>query len=112
MTVPDRLIVDKSSIPCEMQIELAGEIFRIRFDYNALHDFFTATLSRRGRVVVYNEKIVYGKALFASVWLGDGSYPAVDIIPLDLTGSVDRVTWETFGKEVFLWIDNGKEALR
>ena len=93
MTVPDRLIVDKNSIPCEMQIELAGEIFRIRFDYNALHDFFTATLSRRGR-------------------LGDGSYPAVDIIPLDLTGSVDKVTWETFGKEVFLWIDNGKEALR
>lgn len=112
MTVPDRLIVDKSSIPCEMQIELAGEIFKLRFDHNALHDFFTATLSRRGKVVVYNEKIVYGKALFASVWLGDGSYPAVGIIPLDLTGSVDRVTWETFGKEVFLWIDNGKEALK
>ena len=71
MTVPDRLIVDKNSIPCEMQIELAGEIFRIRFDYNALHDFFTATLSRRGKVVVHNEKIVYGKPLFASVWLGE-----------------------------------------
>lgn len=111
MILPDRLPVDKSLIPYQFNIELAGTLFKLRFDYNHLHDFFTVTLMKGDEVIVYGEPLVYGEVLFSGPYVNNGDYPACDIIPLDLSGRVNVVNWETFGKDVFLWIDNGEVSL-
>lgn len=111
MILPDRITVNKKLIPYQFDIELAGERYTLRFDYNHLHDFYTVTLKKGSNVVVYNEPIVYGQKLFSGVFLNDGTFPASDIIPLDLSGRKNIVNSETFCKDVFLWIDNGEVAL-
>lgn len=111
MILPDRIPVNKDLIPYQFDIELAGEVFNLRFDYNALHDFYTVTLSKSGKVVAYNSPLIYGQPLFAEAWQNNGKFPACDIIPLDLSDEADVVNAETFQEKVFLWIDNGKEAL-
>lgn len=111
MILPDRIPVVKELIPYQFDIELAGEVFNLRFDYNALHDFYTVTLSKGGEVVHYGSPLIYGQRLFAEAYMNNGKFPACDIIPLDLSGEVDVVNQETFCEKVFLWIDNGEEAL-
>ena len=111
MILPDRIPVIKELIPYRFDIELTGELFGFRIDYNALHDFYTVTLSRGGRVVAYGSPIIYGQPLFAEAWQNNGDFPACDIIPMDLSGETDVVNQETFCEKVFLWIDNGEEAL-
>lgn len=107
MILPDRITIEKKLIPYQFDIELTGAMYNLRVDYNHSYDFFTVTLSKNGRIVVYNEPIVYGQRLFGGVFTNDGAFPACDIIPLDLSGNVDVVNWKTFCKDVFLWIDNG-----
>lgn len=111
MILPDRVHVKKELIPYQFDIELAGGIFNLRFDYNTLHDFYTVTLSKGGQAVVYNSPLIYGQPLFVEAWQNNGKFPACDIIPLDLSGEADVVNQETFCEKVFLWIDNGEEAL-
>lgn len=111
MLNPDKIIIDKSLVPYEFSIELTGTRYKIRIDYNHLHDFFTATLIKGDEVLVYGEKIVYGEALFSGVFVNNGDYPAVDIIPLDLSGGEDTASWSTLGERVFLYLDNRAEAL-
>lgn len=111
MIIPDRVPVVKELIPYRFDIELAGSLFNLRFDYNALHDLYTVTLMKGGNVVAYNSPVIYGQKLFAEAWQNNGLFPACDIIPLDLSGEAGEVNRETFCEKVFLWIDNGEEAL-
>lgn len=111
MVTANRLPVDKDLIPYSFDIELTGSLFTFTFEYNHLHDFFTVTLSKGGEVSVYNEPVAYGTPLFKGVWINDGSFPACDIVPLDLSGGVSVVNWETFCRDVFLYIDSAEEAL-
>ena len=75
------------------------------FDYNKAADLFTCTLSKDGSVVVYNEPLVYGKELFADVYRAN-YFPALSIVPLDEAGNEKAITYENFGKTVFLTIDD------
>ena len=111
MKKPDRIPVNKNLIPYQFNIVLTGTLFTLRFDYNKLHDFFTVSLSKGGKDIICGEKIVYGQKLFNGVFLNNGDFPACDIIPLDLSGRVDEVNWETFCEDVFLWIDNAEESI-
>lgn len=111
MILSDRIPVKKDLIPYQFDIELGGTLFNLRFDYNHLHDRFTVTLKKGKDVIVYGEPLVYGQKLFEGVFLNDGNYPAVDIVPLDLSGETDTVNWDTFCTNVFLWVDNGVTAL-
>lgn len=111
MILPDRIPIQRNLIPYQFDIELTGEIFTIRIDYNKEYDFFTASLFRGDRVIAYNSKIVYGVPLFKGVYTNSGDFPGVDIIPLDLSGHESEVKWSTFGQSVFLFLDNGKESL-
>ena len=105
----DVIEVNKKLIPYSFNIVLAGELFNMAFDYNKTADLFTCTLSKNGEVVVHNEPIVYGVPLFADVYRAD-LCPALDIVPLDEAGNESAVTFDNFGKTVFLTIDDQKEV--
>ena len=100
----DYIEVDKTLIPYNFDILLGAEEFNLYFMYNEVSDSFTVTLSKDDEVLVDNEPIVYGERLFADVY--NNEFPCLDIVPLDESGESDVVNWETFGKTVFLTIDN------
>lgn len=106
----DIIEIEKDLIPYNFNILLEKEEFNLYIMYNSVTDSFTATLSKDGEVLVDNEPIVYGIPLFKDVY--NEGFPCVDIVPIDESGQTDIVNWETFGKNVFLTIDNmGEEEL-
>lgn len=105
----DIIEVEKELIPYNFNIVLAGEEFNMEFMYNERADLFTCTLSKNGEVVVYNEPLIYGVELFADVYRAD-YFPALAIVPLDEAGIETAITYENFGKTVFLTIDDQLES--
>lgn len=103
----DRIIVKKELIPYGFNIALGKEKFNMRFAYNKQADLFTVSLYREGRLLCYAEPIIYGIPLFRDIY-ESGVFPMPDIVPYDESGQEQLVSWENFGKTVFLTIDNGK----
>ena len=104
----DRIIVDKSLVPCVFSILLADELFDMTVNYNEKHDFFTVALAKDGETVCEGEPVVYGRPLFADFYQPD-KFPAIEIVPMDESGEQNEVTFQAFGKTVFLTIDNTEE---
>ena len=101
----DIIEIEKELLPYSFEIALAGEEFAMMFDYNKTADLFTCTLSKDGEVLVYNEPLIYGVELFADVYRA-GLFPALAIVPLDESGEETTITYDNFGKTVFLTIDD------
>lgn len=101
--------VTKELLPYSFDIVLAGEEFNMEFMYNDSADLFTCTLSKDGEVLVYNEPIIYGVEMFADVYKS-GLFPMLSIVPLDEAGNENAVTYDNFGKTVFLTIDDEPES--
>ena len=104
----DIIEVDKELLPYNFNIVLAGEEFNMAFMYNKTADLFTCTLSKENEVLVYNEPVIYGVEMFADVYKS-GLFPMLAIVPLDEAGNETAVTYENFGKTVFLTIDDEPE---
>lgn len=100
----DIIEVEKELIPYSFDILLGSEEFNMYIMYNSISDSFTVTLSKDNVVLVDNEPIVYGVRLFEDIY--QNHYPCLDIVPFDESGETDVVNWETFGKTVFLTIDD------
>ena len=105
----DIIEVDKELLPYGFDIVLAGKEYNMEFMYNKTADLFTCTLSKENEVLVNNEPIIYGVEMFADVYKS-GLFPMVAIVPLDEAGNETAVTYENFGKTVFLTIDDEPEA--
>lgn len=101
----DIIEVNKSLLPYNFNIVLAGDEYNMEFMYNKAADLFTCTLSKEGEVLVYNEPVIYGVEMFADVYKS-GLFPMLSIVPLDESGNETEVTYENFGKTLFLTIDD------
>lgn len=104
----DRILIEKSLIPYSFDILLGSEWYGFEIHYNEKADLFTATLSKDGEVLVYNEPIIYGMPLFADLY-ASGDYPALDIVAWDESGQEQAVTYENFNDTVFLTIKQGDD---
>lgn len=94
--------IDKNMIPYRFDMTLSNETYTFEVYYNALKDYFTLNLLKGDKVIVLGEKVVYGRALFTTSKYRD--IPKVKIIPLDLTGKTQRVTFENLNRDVFLFL--------
>lgn len=103
----NRIIVKKELIPYGFYIALGKEKFNMRFAYNKQADLFTVSLYRDGILLCNSEPLIYGAPLFKDVYKS-GEFPVLEIVPLDESGNEQEVTWENFGKTVFLTIDSGE----
>lgn len=104
----DIIEINKELMPYSFDIVLAGEEYNLEFMYNKFADLFTVTLRKGNEVLVYNEPIIYGTELFLDVYKS-GLFPMLSIVPLDEAGIETAVTYENFGKTVFLTIDDQLE---
>ena len=105
----DIIEVDKTLLPYNFNIVLAGDEFNMEFMYNKAADIFTCTLRKGDEVLVYNEPLVYGTEMFADVYKS-GLFPMLSIVPLDEAGNEKDITYENFVKTVFLTIDDKSEV--
>ena len=105
----DRIIVEKSLIPCTFDILLGDELFNLTVNYNEKHDFFTVALGKDSETICEGEPLVYGFPLFRDIYQPD-EYPGLDIIPIDDSGEQNTITFENFGEVVFLTVDNYDES--
>ena len=102
----DRLLINKEQIPYRFSILLGSELFILTVDYNKKHDIFTIALEdNEENVLCVAEPIVYGIPLWQDVQQAH-KYPAIRIVPLDESNQENRVTWDNFGKTIFLTVDN------
>ena len=106
----DTISINKSLIPYTFSILLGGEMYDLRIDYNKTHGFFTIGLSKDGEVVCSGEKIVYGKPLFDEVFV-KGKFPSLVVIPYDLSGANNAVTFDNLTDVVQLIIDDQKVSI-
>lgn len=110
MEKPDTIEILKDLVPYECKILLASEEFGLRVNYNATADLYTVDLYKDGKLVCAGEPVVYGVPLWSDVYKS-GLFPAIDIIPLDLSGECTKATRESLGKTVLLMVDNGEVSL-
>ena len=103
---PDILEIKKDLLPYECNILLGGETFGLQFNYNASADLFTVDLYKDGELICAGEPIVYGLPLWGDVYKA-GTFPAVNIIPIDPSGEGNTVTFDNLGSTVLLIVDNG-----
>ena len=103
------LEIKKDLLPYECAMQLAGEMFTLRFDYNAMAELFTVDLYKDGELLCAGEPIVYGIPLWQDAYRAD-TFPAVSIVPMDPSGEYDQVTYDNLSSTVLLVIDNGGEA--
>lgn len=103
-----RINVDKSKIPYQFQIMLGGRRYSMEWQYNSKSGLFTCTIyDADGKVLIYDEPLIYGDPMFSFLCRGT-IFPPIDLVPLDESGEEKEVTWENFGKTVFLTIDDEK----
>lgn len=107
----DYIPINKELIPYSFDILLGGTMFNLKVKYNRTKDLFTVDVYRGNETVCYAEPIVYGIPLFKDVFMVE-KYPCLDIIPLDLSGNTNRVTYENFYNTVFLYVDNNENGLK
>ncbi len=94
-----------AAIPYRANIVLGAEAFAVEVHYNSRLDGYVVHLYRGEMLVCGGELVVYGRPLWADVY-EPGLYPALRIVPLDESGTADAATKATFGRLVFLTIDD------
>ena len=97
--------IDKENLPERFEFDLGAETFILEFRYNELFDHFTCNLfDMEEEALVLGEKLVLNKPMWSD--LTNVDLPAPTIIPMDLAGNEDRVTFSNLGVSVFLYIDD------
>lgn len=105
--------INKEELPETFEIDLANETFTLSFSYNETGDFFTVDLYKPNSEgvltpLVLGEKLTLNRPLWESITSLD--LPAPTLIPMDLSNTEKRITWENFGETVFLYIDDEGET--
>lgn len=95
--------IEKDLIPYKFDILLGEQVYEIEVHYNGVADFFTMNLTKNDEVLVVGEKLVYGSKLFETSEYKD--IPDMKIVPYDISGESDRITYENFNEKVFLYVE-------
>lgn len=95
--------INKSMIP--YTFDLDSYTFTIK--YNMEFDYFTVDVELEDELIVYGDKIVYGRPLFAH--LKHLQLPTRPVVPLEIADKVERVTWDNLGEKVFLYLGDDYE---
>lgn len=103
--------IDVDNLPDIFDIELAGEVFTFRIDYNDVADYYTCTIIKDGKMVLAQEPMLLGNLIGATIPNLD--LPWTDLRVLDPTGHATDAGKGKFGDQVKLYLDvkdpNGSE---
>lgn len=104
--------IDKDDLPDIFEIELAGDIFTMRVDYNQVADYYTLTIQKDGETLLNREPLLLGNLVGGDI--PNASLPKVDLRTMDETGQATDQGMLNFGENVRLYLDvvdpNGSET--
>lgn len=92
----------KDQIPYQFDLELGAMIYTFELQYNADYDFFTIDCLLNDEVIVYGEKLVLNKPLFAN--LSNRLLPQELITPVDASNTEARITFTNLGETIQLQV--------
>lgn len=104
--------IDKEDLPDIFEIELAGDVFTLRVDYNQVADYYTITIQKDGVTLLSQEPLLLNNLVGADI--PNTSLPKVDLRTMDETGKSIDQGFLDFGDNVKLYLDvvdpNGSET--
>ena len=90
--------IDVDNLPDIFDIQLAGEVFTFRVDYNSVADYYTCTIIKDGNVVLAQEPLLLNNRLGAT--LPSLDLPWTDLRVLDPTGHATDAGKGKFGQKL------------
>lgn len=104
--------VDVDNLPDIFDIELAGEAYTFRIDYNRIADYYTITIYYDDEAIIKQEPLLLGQRI-GSALPGEG-LPAIDLRVMDESGQAEDAGLGNFGNTVQIYLDtidpNGSET--
>lgn len=104
--------IDKEDLPDIFEIELAGDVFTLRVDYNQVADYYTITIQKDGVTLLSQEPLLLNNLVGADI--PNTFLPKVDLRTMDETGKSIDQGFLDFGDNVKLYLDvvdpNGSET--
>lgn len=104
--------VDVDDLPDIFDIDLAGETYTFRIDYNQVTDYYTVTVYYEDKAVISQEPLLLGQRIGSS--LPGAGLPAVDLRVMDESGQAEDAGAGNFGNTVQIYLDtidpNGSET--
>ncbi|MBG9783590.1 phage baseplate plug family protein [Shouchella lehensis] len=105
MSVRDYVPIDVEELPEQFEFDMENDMYVLQINYNETADFFTVDLYTRNMLpLVIGEKMILNQPLWND--LSVEGLPALSLIPLDESGSAQRVSKNNLMKTVFLYIDD------
>lgn len=105
--------VDVNDLPDIFDINLAGDTYTFRLDYNSIADYYTATIwDNLGNLLLTQQPLILGELVGYD--LPDQRLPRIDIRIMDETGQATDAGKDEFGYNVQMYLDvidpNGSET--
>ena len=99
------LNINKELIPLRISINIDETPYDFMFNYNDMYDYFTVDLLRFDEPIIEGEKVLIGKPLFTTI---EPPFSTL-YIPMDLSGKADRITFDNFGEDIFIFVFEASE---
>lgn len=104
--------IDTEDLPDIFEIELAGDVFTFRVDYNRIGDYYTLTIQKDDKTILNQEPLLLGNLVGEDI--PNTSLPKIDLRTMDETGQATDQGKLSFGDNVKLYLDvvdpNGSET--
>ena len=97
--------IDKNSLPEKFELPLGNTSYIFEVSYNRNREIFTIDLyDLEHTPIVIGERMVINERLWQDIV--DSRLPSADLVPMDESGASKEITFENFGIQVFLYIDD------
>ncbi|WP_281830337.1 phage baseplate plug family protein [Lactobacillus amylolyticus] len=104
--------IDTSDLPDIFDIELAGEVYTLRIDYNSIADYYTITIMQNGEILLQQEPLLLGQLV--GIDIPDSRLPRTDMRVMDETEQANDAGKGELGFDVQIYLDivdpNGSET--
>lgn len=104
--------IDTSNLPDIFDIELAGEVYTLRIDYNSIADYYTITIMQNGETLLQQEPLLLHQLV--GIDIPDPRLPRTDLRVMDETGQAKDAGKGELGFDVQIYLDvvdpNGSET--
>lgn len=105
MAIRSFIPIDTDKMPERFEMAFGNLSYIFCINYNQSQSFFTIDLyDVESNPIVLGEVLRLNEKLWNDVV--DTRIPSVDLVPLDESNQAKEITFENFGKTVFLYIDD------
>lgn len=105
MAIRGYIPIDKESLPEIFEIPLGNVSYIMTVEYNESQNIFTIDLFDLDKnPIVLGEAMIINERLWRDIV--DNRIPSIDLVPMDESGKSKEITFQNFGKDIFLYMDD------